>query len=207
MSCAHTFEHIYQTNFWQNGDGSGTGSTEQYTVEVSNNLIAIMQRYKIKSMLDAGCGACLWTQHFIAKAAEVIPGFQYLGLDASETAVSRAHARLRHVPCAQVRAQDLTQHPIPTGQFDLIFSRDSLQHLSFTDCKAVLQNFSQANAKVVVIGSYLTDTNKNIVTGDCYDINLLLSPFNLWPNEIMSERTPLIHPQKHMFIYNGFRLS
>lgn len=203
MTSKTVFEHIYQTNFWKNGDGSGTGSTLEYTAELRQQLYDILQRYNVNSVFDAGCGACMWTESLLQRAADGIPNFRYVGWDVSETAIARARSRMQDYPWASFQVRDLTSFPIPEG-FDMILSRDSLQHLSMADCVKVLQNFAQAKAKIVVVGSYLPGYNRDIQTGDCYDINLMKSPFGLWPKEIISEHVPLEHPQKHLLVFDSF---
>lgn len=201
VSCNEIFEFVYQHNIWVNGDGSGTGSTLEYTTQTIEQILQVMRRYEIKSIFDAGCGACVWTEALLHRVFKEIPGFKlYTGCDASSTAVQRARERVAGLGNVVVDVMDLTRDSIPHG-FDMILSRDCLQHLSLMDAAKVLCNVAMASPKVFLVGSYLPGENKEIGTGDCYDINLAKAPFEMWPTEILSEHAPLDHPRKHLFLY------
>jgi SAM-dependent methyltransferase len=202
-TCGDVFEHIYQHNFWVHADGSGTGSTLEYTTETIEALLKVIKRYEIRSILDAGCGSCVWTNALLQRVYSEIPGFErYVGYDVSNIAVQRARERLAHLPNVHVEVKDLTIDPIPQG-FDMIVSRDCLQHLSFADAKRVLVNVANAAPKLFLVGSYLPGDNREITTGDCYDVNLAKQPFEMWPTEILSEHVPTNHPRKHLFLYTN----
>ena len=93
---------------------------------------------------------------------------------------------------------DASHEPLPRG-YDLIFSRDSLQHLPIGSAYKFLHNVRQSGAKYLLVGSYLTGgqrvtggRNVDIDVGDMYDIDLLKAPFNLRsaPLEIIKEDNP-----------------
>lgn len=203
MTCQQIFEHIYATNAWVNGDGSGTGSTLEYTVQTASELAHVLKRYNVRSVFDAGCGSCVWTSGFIHEMRARIPSFTYTGWDASSTAIQRARARLYNLPGVTLEVRDLTKDTIPKGH-DLILCRDCLQHLSLADCRLVLNNFMNAQPRLVVTGCYVPGDNQSITTGGCYDVNLARPPFDMWPREILSEHVPIDHPRKHLFLYDTF---
>ena len=210
--CAVAFEDIYQRSVWgQNGDGSGGGSDPEFAQGVSDVLLTLNNRFNIMSMLDAPCGACKWTSSFLKK---VRPGFQYTGIDVSETAVQRAKLNLQNVCDASIHLHDLTVCPFP-GSFDMILCRDALQHLSYVDVFKVLRNFKemalQGNGKLFAIGSYLMPGgNVDSETPASYLINLLDPPFKLQPDFIIAEMHHETHIQpvpKHLFIYKANTVS
>jgi hypothetical protein len=89
------------------------------------------------------------------------------------------------------------------ADYDLIFSRDALQHLPYEKVINALERFSMAeNTKYLLVGSYPKSTKKNENThiGGYFDINLLISPFNLDKYvEIFDEQR---EHGKHLILYD-----
>jgi hypothetical protein len=72
---------------------------------------------------------------------------------------------------------------LPTG-YELLLSRDALQHLNYRGIAGALATYCAATATYLLVGSYLDrdDTNKDLVTaGGCFSINLLAPPFSFPP--------------------------
>jgi hypothetical protein len=87
---------------------------------------------------------------------------------------------------------------LPSG-FQLILSRDALQHLSYAAIAGALSHYCASGASYLLVGSYIlnppetlsggTGKNKNIAIGETFSIDLLRAPF-LFPHplEIFPER-------------------
>ena len=57
-SIQNEFQNIYKHFIWgPDGGGSGSGSSVNYTTITRSIISSVIQKYKIKSMLDAPCGA------------------------------------------------------------------------------------------------------------------------------------------------------
>ena len=74
------------------------------------------------------------------------------------------------------------------SDFDVIFSRDALQHMTEDVACRSLNNYIKTNAKYLLVGSYLDmPQNKNmqlIESGSKYfPINVMLPPYNM-PNPL-----------------------
>lgn len=108
---------------------------------------------------------------------------------------------------------DASHEPLPSGGHDLVFSRDSLQHLPIASAYKFLHNVRRSGAKYLLVGSYLTGgqrvtrgRNMDIAVGDVYDIDLQKPPFNLRPAplEIVKEDNP---EQKFMLLLDVARME
>ena len=82
-----------------------------------------------------------------------------------------------------------------------------MQHLSLEQVVSALETFSKSSARFVLLGSYLGESlNINILPGDYWNINLVVSPFELTGyQEAYSEHTKdfLPHePEKFLLLYS-----
>lgn len=96
---------------------------------------------------------------------------------------------------------DYSAQPLPRG-YDLVYSRDSLQHVPLHAALMFLANVRASGAKLLLVGSYLTwnTPNVDIKAGEYYSIDLTKPPFNLGPPlEVINEKTP---DGKHMLLFN-----
>jgi hypothetical protein len=186
------FENIYDKRLWGvAGDGSGPGSAIAYATNARNILYSIIKKYGFKSLLDAPCGSFLWMEHLMKNVSKEIPGFKYHGLDIVGPVIGNLTLKF-----AELRPQwtftqlDFTEQQLPDG-YDLIFSRDSVQHLPLLKAIQFLEAVSKASSgKFLLVQSYVDvqTSNRNIEAGGYYQVNLFNEPFNLKENvEIYSE--------------------
>jgi hypothetical protein len=131
------FDLIYEKSVWTDeGGGSGPGSTIEFTRNCRQILIDVILEYSIKSMLDAPCGSFLWMplmlRNVSAKlAAEKGIRFKYHGVDVVEKVINESKARYANETRDwEFSVCDFSQQDLPNG-YELIFSRDALQHLSY----------------------------------------------------------------------------
>jgi hypothetical protein len=132
-------------------------------------------------MLDLPCGDYSWMQLVNFPA-----NFSYIGGDIVEFMVDKN--RLLH-PGVDFRYINLVEDDLP--KVDLLFTRDCLFHLAQDDVVKALRNFVRSDIKYMLTTSFLPQysDNRNIVTGDFRQIDLLSAPFNL----ITCDFTPFTH--------------
>jgi len=192
------FENIYIRKLWgDDGNGSGGGSTLEYTIETRNIIYEVVQKYKINSILDAPCGAMAWMPELLKNLSKKNTNFKYHGVDVFEKGINNSKVKYNsEYPNWKFSVLDLTQHEIPPN-YDLILSRDSLQHLPLVDCVKALKHFAKAkNSRYLLIGNYMTSKkNFNTNVGGGFQINTVLPPFNL-KSYVASYRERYIDDQK-----------
>ena len=69
------FNLIYKTNFWSSNESvSGYGSELKNTINIEKEIINIVKKYQIKSILDAPCGDFNWVKNVLDKNLSYIGG-------------------------------------------------------------------------------------------------------------------------------------
>lgn len=184
------FDEIYEKRVWgTGGGGSGDGSMASLAVVTSQILRLVAFKYNILSVIDAPCGhaAYSWTAVALSHLFQEIPCFVYHGIDVVDSIILSnlkyfsADVRTNRISFAtmDLSAEDAV---LPRG-FDLIFSRDALQHLSYAGIAGVLATFCRSDAMYLLVGSYDANpegTNKDVPSTltRMFEINLLQQPFN-----------------------------
>jgi len=107
-----------------------------------DNLVALLQKYKISSMFDAGCGP----RHWIAKNQFAKAGIRYVGGDIVLNNVRHCNQTW---PELDIQLHDMTTDPF--SEVDLIFSSDVVIHLNNADKLKFLQNFLASGANYLLI--------------------------------------------------------
>ena len=212
------FEEIYVNQVWSTaGGGSGVGSDKNFAAVTGHILRLVLFKYALKSILDAPCGAVSesWTKSALINLRQDLYCFRYHGVD-----IVRPIIRNNSISFAENKTwisfsiSDISSNKakLPLG-YDLILSRDALQHLSYKHIANAIRNYCFNDALYLLVGSYLDtniNENKNILTGDCFPINLLLPPFS-FPNplEIFAENGKLpiellkgTIPTKYLLLFN-----
>ena len=168
---------------------AGDGSTLENTKRTRLIVELLVTRYNINGMLDAPCGAMLWMPYAIERVREYNPNFKYCGVDVVPTVIESNAQRFKKLKHYRFEVVDVAAQEMPEG-YDLIWSRDALQHLSYDLIVPALDNFAHSGAKYLAVGSYKVGDNRNIETGAYFAIDLRQSPFNLdSPMDIMDEET------------------
>jgi hypothetical protein len=79
-------------------------------------------------------------------------------------------------PTWEFEVLDIASEPIPGG-YDLLFSRDALQHLTIDLIIDALENISKTKARYLLVGSYINSTGNHKIL-----MNLCAPPsFLPWP--------------------------
>jgi len=157
------------------------------------------------------CGAMLWTKIFLQDVRKQIPEFVYEGVDVVKKVVDANQRHFTEDPKTTIRHGDFVNEPVPKG-FDLIFSRDALQHLTYAQVIKALQNFAESDARFVVVGTYPKGKNINLPQAgtNCFEINLQAHPFNLEPDQVLpeSERWHIRYGgHKHLAVFSSGKLA
>lgn len=174
------FTKIYLTNHWNDSESrSGEGSTLENTSSIRNELPKVLEKYEIKSMLDAPCGDFNWMQ-LITQTLSI----KYIGGDIVKPMIKQNNARYKNNDISFVHL-DLTKTALP--EVDALFCRDCLFHLSYQDIASVLKNFLSSKITYLITTSHAAPNgprikNSNITTGDMRLLDLFSEPFSLPQN-------------------------
>jgi len=166
------FSRIFSENTWGSDESvSGPGSTRERGASLLPDLIELMQRLRVRTLLDAPCGDFNWAQE-LADAVDC-----YIGVDIVEELIAR---NAREHPDLTFLTADLTRDPLPKA--DLILCRDCLVHFSFADIRAALDNFQRSGAEYLLTTTFIDRAeNRNIRTGSWRVLNLQAPPFHFPP--------------------------
>ena len=122
------FEEIYKKHLWGSyGGGSGVGSAILYTQSVRLILRHAIDELNITSMLDAPCGSFNWMPLLLRNLTKPV---RYHGVDVVESLITNAKQKYSNESNWEFSVCDFSAEDLPNG-YDLIFSRDALQHLSY----------------------------------------------------------------------------
>lgn len=99
-----------------------------------------MYRYGIVSMADAPCGAMEWQRQWLQDVLREIPCFSYTGVDVVDFVVAKNVREMEHYPGVTFHTADLTR-ALPGGPYDLILSRDTMQHLPLASVADLLEQY------------------------------------------------------------------
>lgn len=192
----HTFSRIYTENVW---GSSGPGSSLEETVEVRQQLGKLLISKGVRSMIDSSCGDMRWMPLVLGEVSGTVPGFRYLGLDVACPVIEDHKRTFIANSTWEFACLDASNQPLQSG-YDLIFSRDSLQHLP----GSFLHNVKHSGVKYLLVGSYITKgVNKDLplIDGSWYPIDLTSPPFRVRPEPsyVLDEK----HADgKHMLLFD-----
>ena len=154
----------------------------------------LITRYKVNALIDSPCGGMLWMPTVIDRVHHFIPKFRYLGVDVVPSVIAKHKAKFASKPWYNFVVMDMSSQKLPSG-YDMIWSRDTLQHMPFNMIISTLENFATSGVRYLAVGSYSNGGNRNISDfeferGQSFPIDLRKSPFNLdKPIDILAEET------------------
>ena len=151
---------------------------------------------KIKSVADIPCGDVNW--QFSSKRLNTIK--VYFGADISNFVIKEDQDFYKYHLNKVFRPWDLTLCSPPRYylkedkyklyDFDLVISRDVIQHLPLKKGMQLVKNVINSNIKYWAITSFTDyDSNQNIRTGQFYHNNMELAPFFLNTSIIFKQRS------------------
>jgi hypothetical protein len=216
------FDRIYSDQTWTAlGGGSGVGSDPDFAQGAGHILQLVVYKYGISSLLDAPCGAVSnsWTRLALQRIRNDIPCFRYHGVDVAKSIVQRNIANFSNEnPWATFSTVDLSTATlsksslIPKG-FDMILSRDALQHLPYRGIAGAFKAYCESKSSYLLVTSYLDEgiyKNEDIASaGGTFTINLRSPPFSFEdPLDIYTEKGKNlpgtqgdIYPRKSLLVY------
>ena len=167
-----TFTDIYRSNAWGNPESvSGPGSTVARGADFQDDLAALIDRWQIRSVVDAPCGDFNWMRHVLADR-----DLSYIGIDIVEALVE-GNARVHGSPHRRFLCGDITRAELPPS--DLIICRDGLVHLSFVDARAAIRNFRRSGSRYLLATTFVGRArNTDVPTGGWRPLNLEAAPFS-----------------------------
>lgn len=179
------FTEIFETNHWNSGESkSGTGSSASATGRLVPQLIDLIERRHLRSMVDAPCGDFNWI-------SPVADRLSYRGFDIVDGVVAAAAARSHY----EFGVADITADVLPTA--DVVHCRDCLVHLTFDLVWAALSLFKQSGSIWLLTTTFpdLTENGKGRL-GGWRPLNLQAAPFSFGePDELIVEKPDVaLHP-------------
>lgn len=176
------FTGIHDAQSWGDCESkSGPGSTRERAATFLPDLIALVRRLQIRTLLDAPCGDFNWAQP-LADSVQ-----RYVGVDVVPDLILENRRRWSS-PHRKFLCRDMVAQRLPAA--DLILSRDALVHLCQKDIHATLANFRRTGAEYLLVTTFLGERpNDDIRTGDWRPLNLQRPPFSFPPPlELVDER-------------------
>ena len=165
------FTRYYQDNFWSHDESlSGSGSSVYSTESLRCKLSGLLEKYKIKSILDIPCGDYNWM-----KLLERY-GVRYLGADVVREMVDRNNKDYRD-DRTEFSVIDVTKGSLP--KVDLILTRDCFVHFSYEAIAEAVSQVKKSESTYFLATSFPSwKRNFDIKTGFWRPLNLSKPPFN-----------------------------
>jgi SAM-dependent methyltransferase len=179
MELKTVFSEIYEKNLWGSKESkSGTGSSLFITSRLRDELVHLLIKYDIKSVLDIPCGDFNWMQY--VDFADI----EYTGADIVPQLIEE---NKRTFPGVNFKVLDAVSDDLP--EVDLIIARDMLGHLSDQNIYRALQNFKRSKSKYLLVTTFTKDRDCNfdIKDGQWRPFNLMIDPYNLIPIYLINE--------------------
>jgi len=180
------FSYIYKNKYWMNsedGSLSGSGSSEQASQNLVNELDNFIIENNINSILDIPCGDWKWMSNIDMR------NIKYIGGDIVQDIITANQQKFSNNNIHFKKINLSRDNLVPC---DLIIVRDLLVHLKYDDIFKCLQNIKNHNIKYIALTHYPNITkNRNPVWGDRWrPLNMLIDPFNLnEPDYILSDNS------------------
>ncbi|PLV60888.1 class I SAM-dependent methyltransferase [Brachyspira pilosicoli] len=164
---------------------SGGGSSIEITTILRTKLIDIINRYNIKTFLDAPCGDMYWIK-------ELFPYIEnYIGVDIVPDVIKENKSKFAHISNVNLKNLDLMKDDL--DKVDLVFCRDCIQHLSNIQTQKIINNIIRSGSKYLLISSHSNESNSNRDKNEyivAKALNLEKPPFNFpKPIEYIEEGT------------------
>ena len=165
------FSKVYFYNLFGGQESrSGEGSGLFQTRHIRKDIPKLLNKLEAASLIDAPCGDLFWI-----KAIE-LPVERYIGIDIVPELIQDNKRRYRNRQRSFLE-MNIIEDRVP--QADVILCRDCLVHLSFDECRKVIENFKKSGSKYLLTTTF-TDRpeNNDLVEGLWRPLNLEISPFN-----------------------------
>ena len=146
----------------------------EQTAEIRRVLPELMQKFRVKTFMDAPCGDLFWMR------VTPLGVNKYIGVDIVEELIEKNRHELSD-EAHEFLCRNLAQDELPCA--DMIFCRDCLVHLNYADVKKVLLNFKRSGSRYLLTTTFSgRDKNFDLVGKDIWrTLNLQAEPFNFPP--------------------------
>lgn len=187
------FTYIYDNKVWgknEQGEGfSGGGSLSKNCAPYMDLLTSILNKYQIKSVVDAGCGDWEFSKYIDWK------GIQYIGYDIVYSVIKNNKNRYSKQNI-QFSHANFLHEDLPSA--DLFLCKEVLQHLPNEDILAFLPKLKKFKYCLItneVNPKTLSSDNTNIqigmthqidLTKMTHQIDLTKPPFNMTGEKILT---------------------
>jgi hypothetical protein len=170
-----TFTTIFASNAWGDAESvSGPGSTQERGADFQADLVALLDAWDIRSIVDAPCGDFNWMRHVLAVRDAI-----YTGVDIVEPLIA-ANTRAYATDTCRFVCADMACADLPAA--DLLLCRDGLVHLSYADARAAIRNFRRSRARYLLTTTFVDRSrNRDEPTGGWRVLNLQAAPFHFPP--------------------------
>lgn len=175
------FAGIYEQNGFDGTESrSGGGSTLEQTKVISREIPLLVNKLDVRRFLDVPCGDLNWMQHIDLGNVKYIGGDVVQSIiDANRAAYSNANRSFERM--------DIITGPLPAS--DMIFCRDCLVHLNYSDGLSALKQFRHSGAKWLLTTTFVD----RACNEDLYPEGAIWRPLNL-------EKAPYNMPPAALYI-------
>ena len=170
------FEKIIKENSWSRGrteSPCGPGSSIKYTENLRLHFPSLVEKFNIKSILDAPCGDFNWMK-LVVPTLDI----DYTGADIVSVLIEN-NTNLYKTDKIKFEVLDITTDKLPNA--DLMMCRDCLFHLSNDSIKLFFDNFLNSNIKYLLTTTHYNNAdfkNTDIKDGNFRLLDLFSAPFN-----------------------------
>ncbi len=170
------FTYIYSSHYWPSKESvSGPGSEVANTINIREEILNLIHKYKIKIFLDIPCGDFNWIKNIIDK------DIQYIGGDIVKDLIDQNNNKYSK-PNIKFIEINIIEDKLPSA--DILLCRDCLDHFSYDNIKKFFVNFVNSNIDYILVTSYESKENNSthnheINDGDFRHLFLREHPFNL----------------------------
>jgi hypothetical protein len=178
----NVFQNIFNTNGWTSDESiSGPGSTLEQTKIIREEILNLIDKFKIKSIMDAPCGDLNWMKHLFKN--ESMNDVKYFGVDIIPDIIENNIKRYSSSNIS-FKKMNICEDVLP--KCDLILCRDCLVHFNTTSILNTIKNFKKSQSTYLLTTTFSNRrNNKNLQTGSWQPLNLRAEPFN-FPAPILS---------------------
>lgn len=171
------FKSIYANDTW--GFGSGIGSLPDTTLEYRYFLEKFIAKNAIKTVVDFGCGDWAFSRYIFWWDSE------YTGYDTVDTVIEKNNEQYSTDKIMFLISPRNFQDIKPA---DLLIVKDVLQHWNSNIIKEFLISIKEKYQYILITNSQYPkeNINKDISIGQFRPINLLIPPFNVQGEQVLS---------------------
>ncbi len=210
---SHTeiFSDYFRRQFWGNKTGSsGPNSDPELTPLLRQNLQELLEKLKIKSLLDAGCGDANLFKAMLEHEPFKHRPLEYWGYECVSdlTSLNRAFFGAESFKNSGFNAvfdtRDIVFEPLP--QVDLILSRDVLHYLPNPLIQHFLDNCLRSGSKYLLVTHNIHSefsANSETEVGVFRPVNLMQKPFH-YPHPELSIAEDVF--AKHLALFDLERI-